>query len=158
MASNYELWMDILDFSCIPGFPDKYAVQDSWKELFPLFQQHKYHATTHVQAFMQFLWESNIVHEDIILRLFILSLHLEDNLSVRNWYEGFLAKVFLHSSSSSMHSTWIGITVLKNMKERSWSTIYGMKPLEMAKNKKKSIRIPHFNLMTLIIRLLQKWK
>ena len=37
MESNYELWMDILDFSCIPGFPHKYAIQNDGKELFPLF-------------------------------------------------------------------------------------------------------------------------
>ena len=94
MASNYELWMDILDFSCIPGFPHKYAIQDNGKALFPLFQQYKYHATTHVKSFMQFFWASNIVHKDIKMRLFLLSLHLEDNLSVRNWYEGFPCKSF----------------------------------------------------------------
>ena len=86
MASNYELWMDILEFSCIPGFPYKYAIQDGGKELFPLFQEYKYHAEMHVQEFMQFLQESNIIHEDIRMSLFLISLHLEDNLYVRNWY------------------------------------------------------------------------
>ena len=94
MASNYEWWMDMLDFSCIPGFPHKYAIRDGGKALFPLFQHYKNHATSHVQAFVQFIRESNIVHENIKMRLFLLSLHLEDNLSVRNWYEGFPRKIF----------------------------------------------------------------
>ena len=34
------------------------------------------------------------MHEDTKMRLFVLSLHLEDNLSVRNWYEGFPCKRF----------------------------------------------------------------
>ena len=92
MASNYKLWMDTLDFSCILRFPHRYATQDGGKALFPLFQQYKCHATTHVQAFMQFFWASNIEHKDIRMRLFLLSLHLEDNLFVRNWYEGFPRK------------------------------------------------------------------
>ena len=94
MASDYELWMDILDFSCIPCFPHKYGIQYGGKELFPLFQQYKYHATSHVQAFMQFIRASNILHEDIRIRLFMLSLHLEDSLSARNCYEGFPCRIF----------------------------------------------------------------
>ena len=94
MASNYELWMDILDLSGIPEFPHKYAIQECGKALFPLFQQYKYHATTHVQTFMQFIRSSNIIHKDIRMMLFLLSHHLEDNLSVRNWYEGFPRKNF----------------------------------------------------------------
>ena len=38
---------------------------------------------------MQFLQESNIVHEDIKMNF-----NLEDNWSVRNWYEGFPRKFF----------------------------------------------------------------
>ena len=94
MASNYEMWMDTLDFLRILGFLHKYAIQDGGKALFPLFQQYKYQAATHVQAFMQFIRASNIVHEDIKMRLFLLSLHLEDNLSIKNWYEGFPRKSF----------------------------------------------------------------
>ena len=83
-----------MDFSRIPGFPHKYAIQDGEKALFPLFQQYKYHAATNVQAFMQFIQASNIVHEDIRMRLFLLSLHIEDNLLVKNWYEGFPRNFF----------------------------------------------------------------
>ena len=72
----------------------KYVIQDGGKALFPFFQQYKYHAATHVQAFMQFLRASYIVHEDIRMRLFLLSLHLEDNFSVKNWYEVFPRKIF----------------------------------------------------------------
>ena len=43
---------------------------------------------------MQFIRASNIVHEDIRLRLFLLSLHLGVNLFVRNWYEGFPCRSF----------------------------------------------------------------
>ena len=32
---------------------------------------------------------NNIIHEDIKMKLFMLSLNLEDNWDVRNWYEGF---------------------------------------------------------------------
>ena len=94
MASNYELWVDILVFFSIPGFPHKYAIQDGGNALFPLFEQYRYHVATYLQEFMQFIWESNIIHQDIRMRLFLLSLHLEDNLSVRNWYEGFPCKIF----------------------------------------------------------------
>ena len=34
------------------------------------------------------------MHEDIRIRLFPLSLHLEVNLYVRNWYEGLPCKIF----------------------------------------------------------------
>ena len=34
------------------------------------------------------------MHEDITTRLFLLSLHLEVNLYVRNWYVGFPRKIF----------------------------------------------------------------
>ena len=34
------------------------------------------------------------MHEDISVRLFMLSLHLEDNLAVKNWYEGFICRSF----------------------------------------------------------------
>ena len=88
MDSNYELWME---FSCIPCFPHKHAIWDGGKALFPLFQQYKNHAASHVQVFMQFIQASNIVHEDIRMRFFLLSLHLENNLSVI-WYEGFPLK------------------------------------------------------------------
>ena len=37
MASDYKLRMDILDCSCILGFPHKYVIQDGEKTLFPLF-------------------------------------------------------------------------------------------------------------------------
>ena len=43
---------------------------------------------------MQFLQGSDTAHEDIIMKLFLLSLNLEDNASVRNWYEGFPHKIF----------------------------------------------------------------
>ena len=162
MASNYELWMDTLDFSCIPGFPHKYDIQDGGNALFPLFQQYKYHVATHVQKFMQFIWASNIVHEDIRMRLFLLSLHIEGNLSVRNWYEGFPCIIFLLSGNSLMLSVWIGITVSKNKKERPWSTKYGKKPWEKyrlkAMQEKEPQMIFHSSLKILIMRLLQKWK
>ena len=83
-----------IGFSGILGFPHKYAIQDDGKEIFPLFQQYKYHAATHVWAFLQFLQASSIVHQDLIMNFFLLSLHLEENLTVRNWYEGFPHKHF----------------------------------------------------------------
>ena len=68
----------------------------------------------------------------------------------------FLIKVFLHSDSWSMHSVINGIVIWRNMKERSWSTIYGKRPWEITWNKmllmKKSTRILHLNLKILIIR------
>ena len=55
MESIYELRLDILDFSCILGYPHQYVIEDDGKASFPLFQQYKYHAVAHVWAFMQFL-------------------------------------------------------------------------------------------------------
>ena len=89
MGSAYELQMDILGFSYIPEYPHQYVIKDDGKELFPLFHEYKYHAVTHIWAFMQFLQGSDIVHDDIKMKLFLLSLNLEDNLSVKNCYEGF---------------------------------------------------------------------
>ena len=89
MASNYELWMDILDFSCILGYPHQYVIEDEGNAIFPLFQQYKYDAATHVWAFLQFLQANNIVHEDLRMKFFLVSLHLEGNLTIRNWYEEF---------------------------------------------------------------------
>ena len=94
MASSYELWMVIMDFSHILGYPHQYVINDDGKALFPLFHEYKYHAATHVWAFMQFLHVSNIIHEDNRMKLFLLSLHLEDNLAVMNWYEVFPRKFF----------------------------------------------------------------
>ena len=34
------------------------------------------------------------MHEDTMMRLFMLSLHLEDSLSFRNWYESFPRRIF----------------------------------------------------------------
>ena len=87
MASSYELWMDILDFSHIPGYPHQYTIEDDGKALFPLFHEYKYQATTHIWAFLQFLQGNNIIHEDIKMKLFFLSLNLQENLNVINWYE-----------------------------------------------------------------------
>ena len=61
---------------------------------FSLFQQYQNHVVSHVQEFMRFIRESNTMHEDIRIRLFPLSLHLEVNLYVRNWYEGLPCKIF----------------------------------------------------------------
>ena len=162
MASYYELWMDILDFSCILGFPHKYFLRDGGKTLLLLFHQLKNHAMSHVQAFIQLIQSRKIVHEDISLRLFLLSLYLEDNLSVKNWYEGFPRKVFLQSRNSLMHSTQIGITVSKNRKERLWSKEYGKIPWEKSILKmieeKEPMMIFHSSLNIQIIRPLQKWK
>ena len=99
MASTYELWINIFDFFCIPRYPHKYVIENNGKPIFPLFQEYKYHAAIHVWAFMQFLQASNIIHEDIRMKLFLLSLHLEDNLTVENWYERFPRKKIIHSSS-----------------------------------------------------------
>ena len=46
MATNYESWIDILDFSCILGYPHQYVIDDDGKAIFPLFLQYKYDATT----------------------------------------------------------------------------------------------------------------
>ena len=42
MASSYELWMDILDFSNISGYPHQYTIKENGKALFPLFHEYKY--------------------------------------------------------------------------------------------------------------------
>ena len=117
---------------------------------------------SHVQAFMQLIQSRKIMHEDIILRLFLLSIYLEDNLSVKNWYEGFPRKVFLHSRNSLMHSTQIEITVSKNRKERLWSKEYGKIPWEKSILKmieeKEPMMIFDSSLNIQIIWPPQKWK
>ena len=84
-----RLFKSNLDFSHIPGHPHQYVIKDDWKALFPLFHEYKYQAATHIWAFMQFLQGNNIIHEDIKMKFFLLSLNFKDNWNVKNLYEGF---------------------------------------------------------------------
>ena len=70
-----------------------------------------------MKAFVQSIWASNNVHEDIRIRLFLLSLHLEDNLSVRNRFVGLdkgtissfaeLVETLCSNWDSGKHDKWI---------------------------------------------------
>ena len=70
------------------------------------------------------------MHEDIRIRLFPLSLHLEVNLSVRNWYEGLPCKIFssLKQFIDSFSTDWdysIEERETNSMIDRIWEEAVG---------------------------------
>ena len=70
------------------------------------------------------------MQEDISMRLFMLSLYLEDNLSFRNWYKGFPRRSFssLKKFINAFNTYWdydVEEHEIKAMIDRIWEETLG---------------------------------
>ena len=68
-----------LDFLCILGYPHQLDVENDGKVLFPKFHEYEYTSSAHLFVLRGFLVISNIIHEDVRMKLFELSLDLRNN-------------------------------------------------------------------------------
>jgi len=76
MAPSCKAWdklLDPLDFSCIPGYPHE-CHYHLWKKHAPRFYGHHSDYSIFVESFMEFIEKFNFVHEDVIMKMFALSM------------------------------------------------------------------------------------
>jgi hypothetical protein len=70
--------LDPLDFSRILEYPNDY---EDWREDIPKFHGFRDSPTFHVTSFINIVLELNIFHEDVTMKMFILSFDfLEDEI------------------------------------------------------------------------------
>jgi hypothetical protein len=70
------------DFRKIDGYPNHIPL--AWKENVPKFDNEPLHATQHILSFLEYVWKLGVVHEDILIMLFFVSLDGRKKAWVRN--------------------------------------------------------------------------
>jgi hypothetical protein len=66
----WEYLFTPLDFSCILGSPH-HLYPWVWMHHVPIFWGQPHLASMHLSSFMKFIIENNIVHEDVLMKIFI---------------------------------------------------------------------------------------
>ena len=69
------------------GYPHQLDNDNDGKVLLPKFHEYEYEASMHILMFKGFLMKSNIIHEDVRMKLCVLSLDLDINEDVRAYYK-----------------------------------------------------------------------
>lgn len=72
-----------LNFSAIPSFPNAVPIMDEWGDFLVQFREKKDdNPATHLLKFHEVMYQLGILHEDVIMKMFMYSLD-ED---AREWY------------------------------------------------------------------------
>ena len=75
-----------LDFSNILGYPNE-TYKHGWSKSIPIFHEYKDRVAEHIMMFKEFLVAWDTVDEDLIMKRFIISLDLQNNKDVGDWYD-----------------------------------------------------------------------
>jgi hypothetical protein len=67
------------DVQDIPGYPNHYSTE--WRENFPKFDSDQALTITHVMNYMKYVSSLNVVHVDVLMKIFVSSLES----SQRDW-------------------------------------------------------------------------
>jgi hypothetical protein len=68
------------NFSAIPGFPNVVPTIDEWVDFFPIYKEHKDdNPAQHPCEFHELMHQWEIHHDDVLLKMFMLSLAGDDH-------------------------------------------------------------------------------
>ena len=71
------------NFSFVPNFPNVVPTMDEWGDFFPTFREHRDdNPTEHLCEFNELMHQWEIHHEDVLMKMFMLSLDGD----AREWY------------------------------------------------------------------------
>jgi hypothetical protein len=64
-----------LDVQNVPGYPNHFSTE--WRENFPKFDGDPSLAVTHVVNYMKYALSLNVLHEDVLMKIFVSSLGIK---------------------------------------------------------------------------------
>jgi hypothetical protein len=100
-----------LDIKNVSGYPNHFSLD--WGDNCPKFDGDPSLAITHVVKFLKYTSEINVIHEDVLIRFFLLSLEARQ----KNWVKHSLSPKSISSLTFSLKNfSSIGAQDLKGMK------------------------------------------
>jgi hypothetical protein len=100
-----------LDINNIPGYPNHFS--PDWLDDCPKFDGDPSSAITHVVKFLKYASKINVIHEDVLIRLFLVSLEARKIIGSRNLS---VQRAYLLSQFSLKNFSSVGPRELKGMK------------------------------------------